>query len=236
MGLRRHATSYIRLSRFVDTTICPLLDDDYPAIIFADACSNSETSEISIGARMMEQGAVGFVGSTRVAYGCPGWNGPEDGSSQSLDYFFSVSVLSGGMTQGESMQFGLTQVYQMNGWNYTELEMCEWTLYGNPDLGMTFAMSSNGSVMLDATGYQPDASATVTVRDLDLDENPGVPDTIQITINSDSGDEETLTLTETGGSTFVFQNSIAFAPGYPVIGNGYLEVQHGETDPRCVYR
>ncbi len=213
---------------FVDTTICPLLDDNFPAIIFADACSNSETSEISIGARMMERGGVGFVGSTRIAYGCPGWSGPMDGSSQSLDYFFSSGVMSGGMTQGEAMQYALTQVYQMNGWDYLGLEMCEWTLYGNPDLGMEFALSSDGTIMLDATLYQPVATAMITVRDLDLDVNPGVPDTVQISLDSDNGDAETMTLTETGGSTFVLQNSVTLAQGVPVVGNGILEVQHGE--------
>ncbi|MBN1878601.1 hypothetical protein JW823_00645 [bacterium] len=212
---------------FVDTSICPLLDDNYPAIIFADACSNSETSEISIGARMIEQGAVGFVGSTRVAYGCPGWSGPSDGSSQSLDYFFSSGVMSGGMTQGESMQNGLTQVYQMNGWDYTELEMCEWTLYGNPDLGMDFALSSDGTIMFDMAQYQPDSFAVVTVRDLDLDENPGGPDTVPVTLSSDNGDTETFVLTETGNSTFVFQDTVTISEGSAVVGNGILEVQHG---------
>ena len=212
---------------FVDTTICPLLDDNYPAIIFADACSNSETSEISIGARMMEQGGVGFVGSTRVAYGCPGWSGPMDGSSQSLDYYFSSGVMSGGMTQGEAMQYALTQVYQMSGWDYPELEMCEWTLYGNPDLGMEFALSSDGTVMFNAAEYQPDSSAIVTVRDLDLDENPGDPDTVAVTLTSENGDTETFILTETGNSTFVFQDTVTIAQGSAVSGNGILEVQHG---------
>ncbi len=212
---------------FVDTTICPLLDDNFPAIIFADACSNSETSEISIGARMMERGGVGFVGSTRIAYGCPGWSGPMDGSSQSLDYFFSSGVMSGGMTQGEAMQYALTQVYQMNGWDYPEMEMCEWTLYGNPNLGMQFALSSDGTVMFDAAKYKPDSFAVVTVRDLDLDENPGGPDTVPVALTSDNGDAETFILTETGNSTFIFQDTVTISQGTAVPGNGILEVQHG---------
>jgi Peptidase family C25/Propeptide_C25 len=214
---------------FIESADCASLNDNYPSIVFADACSNSETNYTNIGQKMLEQGAVGFVGSTRVAYGCPGWTGPADGSSQSLDYYFTTSVTSGDYTQGAALQRGLQEVYQMNGWNYDALEMCEWSLWGNPDLGMAFALSSDGTVMFDRLYYMLEDTAVVTVRDLDLDENPGEPDTITVDVLSLGCDFETLTLTETGDSTYVFEGSLSIQPGPVVPGDNILQVAHGDT-------
>jgi len=122
---------------FISSSNCPLLDDDYPAIIFADACSNSDTDYLNIGQAMMQQGGVGFVGATKVALGCPGWNSAYDGSSQSLDYFFTIDVTSGNYTQGEAHQRSLTKMYTYGLWSYNKYETFEWgALWGNPDLGM----------------------------------------------------------------------------------------------------
>jgi len=122
---------------FVDTDTCNYLNDDYPAIVFADACSNSDTNYDNIGQMMLKQGAIGFLGSTRVAYGMPGWSDPYDGSSQSLDYFFTTKCTSGDYTQGEAHQWGLLEMYTNDLWYYPNLEMFEWgSLWGNPDLTM----------------------------------------------------------------------------------------------------
>lgn len=123
---------------FISSSDCSSLDDDYPAIIFADACSNSDTDSLNIGQSMIREGAVGFVGSTKVAMGCPAWSGPNDGSSQSLDYLFTTSVTSGDYTQGQALQYALRQMYTGGLWNYTKYEAFEWgALWGNPNLGMT---------------------------------------------------------------------------------------------------
>jgi len=124
-------------TKFVDTDTCDSLNDDYPAIIFADACSNSDTREDNIGKMMLKQGAIGFLGATCVALGCPGWDNPYDGSSQSLDYFFSTCVTSGEYTQGQAQQYGLLEMYTNDLWSYTYYEMFQWgALWGNPDLAM----------------------------------------------------------------------------------------------------
>ncbi len=123
---------------FIQSSDCSSLDDDYPAIIFADACSNSDTDSLNIGQSMIRQGAVGFVGATKVAMGCPGWNSAYDGSSQSLDYFFTTRVTSGDYTQGQALQAGLREMYLNGLWNYIKYEAFEWgALWGNPDLAMT---------------------------------------------------------------------------------------------------
>lgn len=122
---------------FVDTATCNYLNDDYPAIIFADACSNSDTDYLNIGQAMMKQGAIGFLGATKVAYGMPGWDHPNDGSSQSFDYYFTTCCTSGDYTQGEAHQWSLLEMYTLGLWYQVKYEMFEWgALWGNPDLAM----------------------------------------------------------------------------------------------------
>jgi hypothetical protein len=122
---------------FISSADCPSLNDEYPAIIFADACSNSDTDNLNIGQAMLQQGGVGFVGATKVALGCPGWNSPYDGSSQSLDYFFTTCVTSGDYTQGQAHQWALREMYTNGLWSDTRYETFEWgALWGNPNLGM----------------------------------------------------------------------------------------------------
>jgi len=113
------------------------LNDDYPAIVFAAACSNSDTDYLNIGQSLIRQGAVGFVGATQVANGYPGWDSPTDGSSQSLDYFFTTAVTSQQYTQGAALQEALRQMNALSLWWHPVYETCQWgALWGNPDLSM----------------------------------------------------------------------------------------------------
>lgn len=133
--------SYILYSTgeaFISTSTCPYLNDNYPAIMFADACSNSDTDAPNIGQMMLQQGAIGFLGATKVAYGQPAWIDSLSGSSQSMDYFFTTSVTSGNFTQGEAQQRALRIMYTKNLWTANpRYEMFEWgAFWGNPDLTM----------------------------------------------------------------------------------------------------
>ena len=129
---------------FVSTDTCPFLNNNYSAIIFADACSNSDTDALNIGQAMLKQGGVGFLGATKVAYGMHAWNDPYDGSSQSLDCFFTERVTSGEYTQGAAHQWALRHMYVNNLWYYAKYEMFEWgALWGNPDLTMGLVTTSN---------------------------------------------------------------------------------------------
>lgn len=134
---------------FVDETTCTSLNDQYPSIVFADSCSNSDTDFLNIGQAMLKQGAIGFLGSNKIAYGQPGWNDPMDGSSQSLDYFFTTCCTSGNYTQGQAHQWSLRQMYVNNLWTAgTYYEMFEWgSLFGNPDLTMGPVSTSNPPVI-----------------------------------------------------------------------------------------
>jgi len=133
---------------YIETSDCSQLNDDYPAIIWADSCSNSDTDENNLGREMLKRGAVGFVGATKVALGSGGWNDPYDGSSQSCDYWFTTKVTSGEMTQGEAHQYSLRQNYTNGLWYYDKYEVFEWTLWGNPDLGLGEVATTAGNLVI----------------------------------------------------------------------------------------
>jgi hypothetical protein len=156
---------------FVSNSTCPYLNDDYPAIIFADACSNSDTDYLNIGQAMMKQGGVGFLGATKVAYGSAGWSDPNDGSSQSLDYFYTTYVTSGNYTIGGAHQKALRDMYTNGLWYNNKYETFEWgALWGNPNLDM--ASHAPLSILF------PDGLPEYL--------DPGVPDTIMVQIKEAS--------------------------------------------------
>jgi hypothetical protein len=157
---------------FVHTSTCNFLNDDYPAIIFADACSNSDTDELNLGQAMMERGGVAFEGATKVALGSPGWDSVMDGSSQSMDYYFTTMVTSGDYTVGQAHQQALRNMYTYGLWNYNRYETFEWgALWGNPNL----AMESLMTLYVDFPNGLPDYL------------EPGVPDTVTVEI-TEAGD------------------------------------------------
>ncbi|UCF12497.1 MAG: hypothetical protein JSW06_10760 [Thermoplasmatales archaeon] len=177
---------YYPSQAFVDTQTCTYLNDDYPAIIFADACSNSDTDYLNIGQAMLKQGGVGFLGSTKVAYGMPSWNNPYSGSSQSLDYFFTTCVTSGDYTQGEAHQWALFEMYTNGLWYYVKYEMFEWgALWGNPNLGMVTAIVNKPP----ETPGQPDGPTQgVEDRELTYSSSTTDPEGEQIYYMFDWGD------------------------------------------------
>jgi Peptidase family C25/Propeptide_C25 len=144
-GSENAAYEYYPSQPFVDETTCTHLNDQYPSIVFADSCSNSDTDYLNIGQAMLKQGAIGFLGSNKIAYGQPGWNDPMDGSSQSLDYFFTTCCTSGNYTQGQAHQWSLREMYTHNLWTAgTYYETFEWgSLFGNPDLTMGPVITSD---------------------------------------------------------------------------------------------
>jgi hypothetical protein len=144
-GLPEAAYEYYPSQPFVDEATCLSLNDAYPAIVFGDSCSNSDTDYLNIGETMLQQGAIGFLGSNKIAYGQPGWNNPMSGSSQSLDYFFTTCCTSGNYTQGGALQWSLRQMYVNSLWTAgTYYETFEWgSIFGNPDLTMGLVSTSD---------------------------------------------------------------------------------------------
>lgn len=91
------------------------------------------------------------------------------------------------------------------------------------------AITSIGRIVLDRSSYGHGVAMTVTVEDLDLDLNPDALDTCIVIVASTAGDNEELTLTETGLSTAQFTAAINVLNGNVVPANGILEALHGDT-------
>ncbi len=161
---------------FIQKSDCAYLNNDYPSIIFADACSNGDTDYANIGRQMLKQGGVGFLGATKVALGCPGWTDPSDGSSQSLDYYFTTGITSGNATQGESHQAALRTMVSHGLWSSLRYEVYEWgCLLGNPDLSVA-----------EAGPVHPTADIKINGQDGPLTLFSGQP--ITMTVSVDPGD------------------------------------------------
>lgn len=130
--------SYVGQNAFIHVNDCPSLNDDYPAIISAASCSNSDTDHLNIGQAMMKQGAVGFVGANKPASYCSRWSHPNDGSDQSFKYFFVKAVTSCEFTQGQAFQYALREMYVNGLWYDQKYEyFCHGSLWGNPSLGIS---------------------------------------------------------------------------------------------------
>ncbi|MHC4697724.1 MAG: C25 family cysteine peptidase, partial [Planctomycetota bacterium] len=159
------AARTLRVGPFIESSDCPLLNEYFPAVIFADACSNSDPDYENIGRAMLGSAAVGFVGATSPAYGCNQWDSAYDGCSQSLDYFFTTAVTSGEYTQGEALQWALREMYTNGLWYDVKYEMFEWAaLLGNPNLRVA-PLPPLKIVLPDAApGHlEPDTSTTFRV-------------------------------------------------------------------------
>ena len=85
----------------------------------------------------------------------------------------------------------------------------------------------------------PTTSSQVCVQVVDQDQNtnPAVAETVTAVVTTSTGDRETVTLTETGVNTGVFQGCITANTGSPVPGDGFLSLNYGAnltatyTDP-----
>lgn len=189
---------------FIESSDCSSLNDDYPAIIFADACSNSDTDDPNIGRAMLGQGAVGFVGATKVALGCPGWSDANDGSSQSLDYYFTTAVTSGNYSQGGALQYALQQMYSLGLWDYNKYETFEWgALWGNPDLWMT---TTTQAMEIEMIGTPPECiapeSTCVMQAQLSVGSDSYVDGSAKLRYRLQGGRYETVVMDDLGGGAF----------------------------------
>jgi len=129
---------------------CDVLNDAYPSIVSAAACSNSDTNYLNVGKALMRQGAVGFLGANKSAHYRSEWDDPGDGSDQSFKYFFLRALTSGESTQGQALQAALREMYVRGLWDHQgEEHAIHSSLWGNPDLGLA----------LQQTGLPPDAPA-----------------------------------------------------------------------------
>lgn len=156
-----HAHGSPQGTSFINANDCQHLNDEYPAIISAASCSNSDTDYLNIGQAMMKKGAVGFLGANKVAYYCSGWDEPNDGDDQSLKYFFNSCITSENYTQGQAHQYALSKMYSDGLWINPYYEaFIHGSLWGNPDLGMKSYVKNDSP----AKPLTPDGPAEGKIR------------------------------------------------------------------------
>lgn len=173
VAMHAHGSPYT-CGGFITADDCQYLNDDYPSIISSAACSNSDTDYLNIGQAMLQQGAVGFLGSNKVALYRSQWETPDDGSDQSFKYFFTSALTSGGYTQGQALQYALQEMYVRNLWDLQKYEtFIHSSLWGNPDIKLT--SSSNNTAPLKPetptgpTSGKVNAAITFSTKSIDPD-------------------------------------------------------------------
>jgi hypothetical protein len=86
-----------------------------------------------------------------------------------------------------------------------------------------------GRLVLGADTVSCSSDLPVTVSDHDLNQDPGVVETAQVTFTSTTETTpETVTLIETGPDTGDFFGTIPTGPGEPVAGDGILQASHDD--------
>ncbi len=84
--------------------------------------------------------------------------------------------------------------------------------------------TSDGQVFWNHSTFRSDALAGAFLMDIDLNVDPGAPDTATVTATSDQGDSETVTVTEAGDSPGFFLGSIQFTSSASAPEDGVLTV------------
>jgi len=82
--------------------------------------------------------------------------------------------------------------------------------------------SSTGGVVFDQEVYACSSVIGIKVADEDLSES------VQVVVSTPGGDEEWVTLVETGGDTGIFEGSLDAVPGTASPDSGFLELNHGD--------
>jgi hypothetical protein len=127
-----------------------------------------------------------------------------DGSSQSLDYFFTTYVTSGDYTQGQAHQLALTDMYTYGLWNSVRYETFEWgALWGNPNLGMSPIPPLSISFPDGLPEYlEPGVATDITVRITDGPDEAYLPGSGLLHCRYDGGSFQPSALVPAGGDEY----------------------------------
>ncbi|MBN1295370.1 hypothetical protein JXA80_01230 [bacterium] len=192
---------------------------------FDDRGTYSTTSTDCICEHMttQTQGPFAFIGNSRYGWG---EHSSTNGSSQYydrqfFDAIFGEEIVELGAANQDSKEDNIGFLdYGANRWCAYELN-----LFGCPQTCLGGGISSAGILSLDRQTYGDGVPMTVTVRDLDLNQNPSAPDSTTVTIVC-GADTETLTLTESGPTSAVFMGTITVISGSASSQNGTVEAAH----------
>ncbi len=193
--------------------------DDYGSTENVDCASEHITC-------VNDNGAFAAVTNSRYGWGN---HSSTNGSSQYFDrqFFdaiFGEDILELGWANQDSKEDTIPFLnYGANRWCYYQLN-----LFGDPSVALGGGLSKDGIISMDKSIYAPGSSMAITVIDRDLNQYPGQIDTVDITVTSDAGDNETVTCHETGFGTATLVGNIQIADTSVQPGDGILQAAHGD--------
>ena len=119
---------------FISTYGVSLLDNEKPAIVFSCSCENAHPEYLNLGANLLWNGAVAFVGATRNAWGTVGWSEIDDGGCTTLDYLFTQYLISRDEPVGAALyKAKLDYINRYDWWDWKGYQnMYDFNLYGDP--------------------------------------------------------------------------------------------------------
>jgi len=102
----------------------------------------------------------------------------------------------------------------------------------NTENGSLLITGHSGSMGIDPAQVVPPEEVQIVLRDVDANQLPNQPDTVQVRVATDT-DLEHLELVEDGDSTATFLGSVNVVVGAAAPGNGVLEAALGEQISFC---
>ncbi len=170
---------------------------------------------------------IGFWGASASTY----WDEDDKLQKGMFHAFYDFDqVTLARMTDGGL--FWMDAFYGPGGPPYASMQYYfeAYTVFGDPSLEIWTEPPHRGTVQLDQDLYQVPGTATITVFDVDLDIDPGTPNTANVEVFSTTQTTpEVVILTETGATTKRFQGTIPIAEGPAVLGDGVIQVYEGDT-------
>ena len=126
----------LQWASFLGNADVPVLNDDYPAIIFSCSCDNGQPEVNNLARELMRRGSASIVAATRVSFYSPGWEDESYGGNGSIDYYFFHYLVNENEKVGEALYD--SKVYYFNHlpwWDcFEQQNMFTFCLYGDPAL------------------------------------------------------------------------------------------------------
>jgi len=141
-GIPEEGESEIESYPFITLEDVANLDDDKPSIVFSISCNNAWPEKMdNLGSVLMTNGAVVFIGSSRINYLGTGndVDGEWKGSAAICSNFFNY-LIEEGQTCGEAIYNSKNFCYENDVW-MSLLNIYGFNLYGDPSLSLVTHLS-----------------------------------------------------------------------------------------------
>jgi len=156
--------SEMRWENFIDSYDVEGLNDEKPSVVFSCSCLNAYPEESNnLGKSLIENGAVAFVGATRVSWYTVGWGNPSDGGNAAIDYYFFYNLVKQNLGCGDALYHSkVTYLNKFFWWGSESLQnMYDFCLYGDPSLEVKL---SNYPPQVPSNPYPENDSVNVAVN------------------------------------------------------------------------